>query len=116
MMTDMHDIWMTAVLRRNFAKRCKINQLRCKNTKKRLKKAMFAYSKGDAASGRGQAKAGEKLLHNAQHQFEQALEYLSERLAQDPGLRMWFDRELDSEKCGWHTAQSAKYAPSRNIA
>ena len=83
---------------------------------KRLKKAMFAYSKGDAASGRGQAKAGEKLLHNAQHQFEQALEYLSERLAQDPGLRMWFDRELDSEKCGWHTAQSAKYAPSRNIA
>lgn len=64
---------------------------------KRLKKAMFAYSKGDAASGRGQAKAGEKLLHNAQHQFEQALEYLSERLAQDPGLRMWFDRELNSE-------------------
>lgn len=64
---------------------------------KRLKKAMFAYSKGDAASGRGQAKAGEKLLHNAEHQFERALEYLSERLAQDPGLQMWFDRGLDSE-------------------
>ena len=68
-----------------------------KEYEKRLKKAMFAHSKGDAASGRGQSQAGQKLLHNAQHQFERALEYLSEAIAQDPGLQMWFDRDLDSE-------------------
>lgn len=68
-----------------------------KEYEKRLKKAMFAYSKGDTASGRGQSQAGQKLLHNAQHQFERALEYLSEAIAQDPHLRMWFDRDLDSE-------------------
>ncbi|WP_295180143.1 hypothetical protein [Shimia sp.] len=68
-----------------------------KEYEKRLKKAMFAHSKGDAASGRGQSQAGQKLLHNAQHQFERALEYLSEAIAQDPGLWMWFDRDLNSE-------------------
>ena len=68
-----------------------------KEYEKRRKKAMFAHSKGDTASGRGQAQTGQKLLHNAQHQFERALEYLSEAIAQDPGLRMWFDRDLDSE-------------------
>ena len=68
-----------------------------KEYEKRLKKAMFAHSKGDTASGRGQSQAGQKLLHNAQHQFERVLEYLSEAIAQDPGLRMWFDRDLDSE-------------------
>ena len=68
-----------------------------KEYEKRLKKAMFAHSKGDTASGRGQSQTGQKLLHNAQHQFERALEYLSEAIAQDPGLQMWFDRDLDSE-------------------
>jgi len=68
-----------------------------KEYEKRLKKAIFAYSKGDAASVRGQSQAGQKLLHNAEHQFERALEYLSEAVAQDPGLQLWFDRYLDSE-------------------
>jgi len=68
-----------------------------KEYEERLKKAMFAHIKGDAASGRGQSQAGEKLLYNAQHQFERALEHLSEALTQDPGLEMWFDRHPDSE-------------------
>lgn len=68
-----------------------------KEYEKRFKKAMFAQSKGDTASGRGQAQAEQKLRDNAEHHFEQALEYLSEAVAQDPGLRMWFDRDLDNE-------------------
>lgn len=63
----------------------------------RLKKGMFAHNKGNAASGQGQAKAAESLLHDAQHQFERALEYLSEALARDPGLQIWFDRYPDNE-------------------
>ncbi len=71
-----------------------------KEYEERLKKAMFAHIKGNAASGRGQSYGGTQLIHNAQHQFERALEHLSEALAQDPGLEMWFDRHPDSETAG----------------
>ena len=64
---------------------------------RRLKKAMFAYNKGDVASARGHSEVGQKLMHNADHLFEQVLEYLSEMVGRDPSLRMWFDRDLGSE-------------------
>jgi len=77
-----------------------------KEYEERLKKAMFAHSKGDAESARGQSQVGETLIRNAQHQFERALEHLSEALTQDPGLEMWFDRHPDSE-----TASGTRLSP-----
>lgn len=62
---------------------------------RRLKAASFAYRKADAASQRGRHDAAKKLFGMADGEFERLLEFLSEIMAGDTGLRMWFDREID---------------------
>ncbi len=60
---------------------------------RRLRKAIFAYNKGDAASGRGKHKIAQLNLNRADTLFERALEHLEEIIYSDPSLCVWFDRE-----------------------
>jgi hypothetical protein len=46
---------------------------------RRLKKATFAYSKGDAKSGMGRHRTAKKLLGIADTQFERLSEYMDEK-------------------------------------
>lgn len=62
---------------------------------RRLRQAQFAYSKGDAASGRGKNKIAQLNLSSADTLFERALEYLQEIVEIDPSLRVWFDRDTN---------------------
>ena len=62
---------------------------------RRLKAASFTYRKADAASQCGRHDTAKKLFGMADGEFERLLEFLSEIIAGDPGLRMWFDREID---------------------
>lgn len=60
----------------------------------KLKRAIFAYNKAEAASARKSA-AAQKLYHKAETLFERTLEYLDEIINADIGLTVWFDRHLD---------------------
>lgn len=60
---------------------------------KRLKRASLTYGKADSLSGRGYHKAAQKLLDQADTEFERLAEFLSEILAGDASLVQWFDRE-----------------------
>lgn len=60
---------------------------------RRLNLALFAYSKGDAASGRGKHKIAQLNLNSADTLFERALEHLQEIMEMDPSLCVWFDRD-----------------------
>lgn len=66
----------------------------------RLHKATLAYNKGDGASTRGNSKAAEKHFAQADTLFERLHVYLDEISAADAGLRVWFDRDLDSSTYG----------------
>lgn len=67
----------------------------------RLKRAVFAYNKGEGASVRGKHTAAKQSFAKADRLFESALEHLQEIVAADPGLCVWFDRDtswtIDSE-------------------
>jgi hypothetical protein len=59
----------------------------------RLKRALFAYNKGEGASVRGKHTAAKPSFAKADSLFESALEYLQEIVAADPSLCVWFDRD-----------------------
>ncbi|WP_299660270.1 hypothetical protein [uncultured Ruegeria sp.] len=61
---------------------------------KRLKRAIFTYSKADNFSGRGNHKAAQKLFYQADTEFERLAEFLSEIMAGDASLAHWFDRNV----------------------
>lgn len=60
---------------------------------RRLRKALFAYNKGEGASARRQHKKAKTNHNNADTLFERALEHLQEIMEIDPSLRVWFDRD-----------------------
>ena len=60
---------------------------------RRLKRALFAYNKGEGASSRGKSIAAMRCFAEADTLFESALEYLQEIVAADPSLCVWFDRD-----------------------
>ena len=66
----------------------------------RLRKATFAYNKGEGASLRSNSKAAQKHFAQADTLFERLHVYLDEIIAADAGLRDWFDRDLDSSTFG----------------
>ena len=66
----------------------------------RLQKATLAYNKGEGASTRGKHKAAQKHFAQADALFERLHVYLDEISAADAGLRVWFDRDLDSSTYG----------------
>lgn len=71
---------------------------------RRLKKALFEYAKGEGYSGSTRLKQpvdsdgkrpGTRAYRRAETGFEKLIEYLEERITADPGLCIWFDRQLD---------------------
>jgi hypothetical protein len=71
---------------------------------KRLQKALFEYAKGEGYSGSTRRKRpvgsdgkrpGTRAYRRAETGFERLIEYLEERLTADPGLCIWFDRQID---------------------
>ena len=62
-----------------------------------LKRANFAYNRAEGydRSTKGSAGAAEQLFHDAEREYERALECLQEIVAANPALRMWFDRDTD---------------------
>lgn len=61
---------------------------------KRLKQALFTYSKADAASRQGRRQAATEFFAIADTQFERLVEYLGEHIAGKADLEAWFDRSV----------------------
>lgn len=59
-----------------------------------LRQATFAYSKADAASGRGKHSAARKLMAISDTQFERLTEYLSGEICGRADLESWLDRDV----------------------
>ena len=60
----------------------------------RLKEAMFAYNKADAASRQGRRAATKTLFGASDTLFERLLEFLTEQIAGDYVLERWLDRNV----------------------
>lgn len=61
---------------------------------RRLKQALFTYSKADAASRYGRRQAATEFFAVADTQFERLVEYLGEHIAGNADLEAWFDRSV----------------------
>ena len=61
---------------------------------KRLKTATFAYSRGDAKSGKGKHGTAKKLFRTSDTQFERLIEYLSYHIAGSADLESWLDKNV----------------------
>jgi hypothetical protein len=61
---------------------------------KLLKTATFAYSRGDAKSGKGKHGTAKKLLGISDMQFERLIEYLSDHIAGRANLESWLDKNV----------------------
>lgn len=66
-----------------------------KDYEQRLRLALLAYNKGEGASGKGRKAAATRYYREAETLFERALERLEEIVIADPGLCVWFDRDLN---------------------
>ena len=64
---------------------------------RRLKKATFAYSRGDAESGKGRYFKAKKLLGIADTEFERLIEYMDEKFTGRADLESWLDRPVHYE-------------------
>jgi hypothetical protein len=67
---------------------------------RRLKRATFTYHRADSFSLRGKAATAKRMFDAADALFERLLEHLREIVEADPGLIIWFDREIDFDKFG----------------
>jgi hypothetical protein len=61
---------------------------------KLLKTATFAYSKGDAKSGKGRHGTAKKMFRTSDMQFERLIEYLSYHIAGRADLESWLDKNV----------------------
>ncbi len=61
-----------------------------------LRKADFAFNRGDAYSRKGNRKEAADFLYKAEHLYERAIERLSELLSADPTIQTWLDRDFDA--------------------
>jgi hypothetical protein len=64
---------------------------------RRLKKAIFAYSRGDAESGKGKHRMAKKLLGFADTEFENLTVYMDETFKGRADLESWLDRTVHYE-------------------